>query len=118
MGLAEKLVFSDEATLHVCGKVNRHNVRIWGMENPHATMEHIRDLPKVNFLLQILQTIFLCRAIYYWYQLPGHAATVAKPQLQEDSEDFLFQQAEALPHFHFDVRAHLSANLPSHWIGH
>ena len=27
--IAEKLVFSDEATFHVCGKVNRHNVRIW-----------------------------------------------------------------------------------------
>jgi hypothetical protein len=29
-GFAEKLVFSDEETLHVCGKVNCHNVRIWG----------------------------------------------------------------------------------------
>ena len=77
MGLAEKLVFSDEATLHVCGKVNRHNVRIWGMENPHATMEHIRDLPKVNFLLQILWTIFVHGANCYRYQLPGLAVTVA-----------------------------------------
>ena len=38
-GFAEKLVFSDEATFHVCGKVKRHNVRIWGTENPHATIE-------------------------------------------------------------------------------
>ena len=28
-GFAEELVFSDEATFHVCGKVYRHNVRIW-----------------------------------------------------------------------------------------
>jgi hypothetical protein len=34
------------------------------------------------------------------------------PQLQEDSEDFIFQQDGAPPHFHFDVRAHPSANLP------
>jgi hypothetical protein len=47
-GFAEKLVFSDEVTFHVCGKVNRQNVCIWGTENPHATMELIRDLPKVN----------------------------------------------------------------------
>ena len=47
-GFAEKLVFSDEATFHVCGKVNRHNVRNWGTDNPHATMEYVRDLPKVN----------------------------------------------------------------------
>jgi hypothetical protein len=32
----EKLQFSDEATFHVSGAVNRHSVRIWGSENPHA----------------------------------------------------------------------------------
>jgi hypothetical protein len=50
-GFAEKLVFSDEATFHVCGKVNRHNVRISDMENPHATVEHVRDSPKANVFL-------------------------------------------------------------------
>jgi hypothetical protein len=45
---AEKLIFSDEVMFHVCGKVNHHKVRNWGMENPHATVEHIRELPKVN----------------------------------------------------------------------
>jgi hypothetical protein len=38
-GFAEKLIFSDEATLHLYKKVNRYNVRIWGTENPHATIE-------------------------------------------------------------------------------
>ena len=36
----ERLVFSDEATFHMNGKVNRHNVCIWGEENPHATIKH------------------------------------------------------------------------------
>jgi hypothetical protein len=27
-----KAVFSDEATFHLSGKINRHNVRIWGTE--------------------------------------------------------------------------------------
>jgi hypothetical protein len=39
------------------------------------------------------------------------------PRLQEDSEDFIFQQEGAPPHFHFDDRAHLNANLPGLWIG-
>jgi hypothetical protein len=39
------------------------------------------------------------------------------PQLQEDSEDFIFQQDGALPHFQLDVHAYLDANLPGHWIG-
>ena len=47
-GFAEKLVFSNDATFHVCGKVNRHNLRIWGTEYPHASMKHVRDSPKVK----------------------------------------------------------------------
>jgi len=47
-GFAEKLVFNNKATFHVCGKVNHHTVRIWGIENPHATMEHVCDSCKVN----------------------------------------------------------------------
>jgi len=47
-GFAEKLVFSDETTFHVCSKINRHNVRIWGTENSHATTQYVCDSPKVN----------------------------------------------------------------------
>jgi hypothetical protein len=47
-GFAEKLIFSDEVTFHLYGKVNRHNVRIWVAENPHTTFEHIRNSPKLN----------------------------------------------------------------------
>jgi hypothetical protein len=46
-GFAEKLVFSDEAKFHARGKMNCHSLRIWGTENPHETMEHVRDSPKV-----------------------------------------------------------------------
>ena len=44
----ERRVFSDKATSHTNGKVNRHNVCIWGEENSHATIEHERESPKVN----------------------------------------------------------------------
>jgi hypothetical protein len=44
----KKIMFTDEATFHVSGKVHGHNVRIWGTENPHVVREHIRDSPKVN----------------------------------------------------------------------
>ena len=46
-------MFSDEATFHTNGKVNRHIVRIWGKENSHATNEHERDSPKVNVFCAI-----------------------------------------------------------------
>ena len=44
----EKVIFSDEATFHLSGKVNKQNVRIWGTENPREFVEHMRDSPKVN----------------------------------------------------------------------
>lgn len=43
----ERLIFCDEATFHISGKVSRHNVRIWGTEQSHAQIEHQRDSPKV-----------------------------------------------------------------------
>jgi hypothetical protein len=41
------VVFSDEATFHLAGKVNRHS-RIRGSEHPHSFREHERDSPKIN----------------------------------------------------------------------
>jgi hypothetical protein len=35
-GFVERVIFSDEVTFHISGKVNRQNVRIWGTEQPHA----------------------------------------------------------------------------------
>jgi hypothetical protein len=33
---AAKLIFSDEATFHLSGEVNSHNVRLWGTANPRV----------------------------------------------------------------------------------
>ena len=44
----KRVCFSDEATFHVSGKLNKHNVRICGSENPYATRGLQRDSPKVN----------------------------------------------------------------------
>jgi hypothetical protein len=51
--LPARFIFSDEATFHINGKVNRHNVRVWGTENPHVTLEHERDSSKVNVFCAI-----------------------------------------------------------------
>ena len=49
----ENVQFSDEATFHVSGAINCHNVRIWGCENPQACVERQRDSPKVNVFCAI-----------------------------------------------------------------
>jgi hypothetical protein len=43
-----QVCFSDKATFHISGVVNRYNCRIWGTQNPHATRESERCSPKVN----------------------------------------------------------------------
>ncbi|GFY59173.1 DUF4817 domain-containing protein [Trichonephila inaurata madagascariensis] len=45
------MIFNDESCFHKCGKVNKHNCRIWGNENPHQLCEYERDTPKVNVWL-------------------------------------------------------------------
>ena len=44
----KKVMFTDQACFHVSGKVNWHNVRIWGSENPHVVIEHKHASPKVD----------------------------------------------------------------------
>ncbi|KAJ4432647.1 hypothetical protein ANN_21270 [Periplaneta americana] len=52
-GFENLLVFSDEATFHLSGKVNCHNVHICDTEKPWLTVQHERDSPKVNGLLHV-----------------------------------------------------------------
>ena len=57
--LLAKTIFSDEATFHLTGKVNRYNVMIWGSENPHATLEVERESPKLNVFCAVSkQTVY------------------------------------------------------------
>ena len=51
----ESIVFSDEATFHLSGKVNGYNVHIWGAANPHVIVEHI--------CIILLLTCLICRCI-------------------------------------------------------
>ncbi|KDR23348.1 hypothetical protein L798_05309 [Zootermopsis nevadensis] len=93
--------FSDKATFHVYEKVNRHNVRVWGSENPHATIEHIRDSRKLNVFCSI------SREKVYGPFFPK-ATVTGMPylemmqewlmlQLHDHSNAFIYQQDGALP---------------------
>jgi hypothetical protein len=44
----DSVIFSEESTSHVSGKVSTHNCRIWGSENPRVFLEHVPDSSKVN----------------------------------------------------------------------
>ncbi|PNF28849.1 hypothetical protein B7P43_G04437 [Cryptotermes secundus] len=117
-----RVIFSDETTFHLSGKVNRHNVRIWGLQNPHVTLERVRDSPKVNVFCAVSLTevyghfsfdentvtgVTYLRMLQNWLVL----------QMNEDSGDYIFQQDGAPPHWHLIIRCFLNESLPQRWIG-
>jgi hypothetical protein len=42
----DKIVLSDEATFHLSGKVNRHNLIIWKSQNPHQVIKVPRKMDR------------------------------------------------------------------------
>ena len=117
-----RLIFSDEATFRLRGKVNRRNVRIWGLQNPQEALEHERDCPKVNVFCALSQTKFYgpfffaentATGITYLAMLQNWLLR----QMSENSEDFIFQQDGGPHHWHRDVRRFLNESLPQRWIG-
>ncbi|PNF20691.1 hypothetical protein B7P43_G00324, partial [Cryptotermes secundus] len=117
-----RVIFSDEATFHLSGKINRHNVRIWGLQNPCVTLEHVWDSPKVN----VFSAISLTKVYgpFFFDENTVTGVTYLRmlqnclvPQMNGDSGDYNFRQDGAPPHWHLNVRRFLSESLPQRWIG-
>ncbi|XP_021931474.1 uncharacterized protein LOC110835506 [Zootermopsis nevadensis] len=120
-GFCDWLIFSDEVTFHLCGKVNKHNVQGWGMENPHCYVEHQRDSPKVNVFcavskMKVYSLFFFAEQTVTGLTYLDMVTEWLLPQLNEDRADFILQQDGAPPHFHREVRAFLNQHLPQRWI--
>ncbi|GBL96730.1 hypothetical protein AVEN_111864-1 [Araneus ventricosus] len=72
--LSGTLIFSNEATFHLSGKVNRHNVRMWGTVLPHVIVEQERDSPKVNVFCAISETKLY--GPFFFIKAPRHWSTI------------------------------------------
>ena len=118
----KRVCFSDEATFHASGKLNKQNVRIWGSEDPHASRELQRDSPKVNVWCGIM-----CNRIIgpFFFNEASITADVYLDLLTEYVAlkliDFqptiIFQQDGAPPHCRLHVREFLNETFPDRWIG-
>ena len=76
-----RLIFSNEATFHRRGKGNRHNVCIWGLQNPQEALGHERDSPKINVFCALSQTKL--RVMYPVCRMLQHPANrTHNPQLR------------------------------------
>ena len=120
-GFFERLIFSDECTFHLYGKVTRH-VRTWRTENPKSVAEVVRDSPKVNvfgeeFTFKVYGLFFFSEQTVTGTTLLDTFTEWLLPQLNEDSGDFILQMDRAPPHFHRHVREFLNQHLPQRWIG-
>lgn len=121
-GFLTRVCFSDESTFHVSGLVNRHNVRIWGSENPHVTRELTRDSPKVNVWCglmhnKVIGPFFFCEKTITAHIYLDVLRAYVVPQLEEYQPLVLFQQDGAPPHWGLVVREFLDQTFPNRWIG-
>lgn len=118
----QRVCFSDEATFHTSGKVNRHNVRIWGSENPNFTREEIRDSPKVNVWCGLMHNKIIGPFFFAELSITGNIYLdmlqhFVIPQLNDLQPRVIFQQDGAPPHWALAVRDFLNEVYPGRWIG-
>jgi len=114
------ICFSYETTIHLRSKVKRHNVRVWGSDNPCISLEYIMNSLKINMFCTmtsdkvyspffLLNNQWLFTVTYWEFRL--------MPLLLQHKLDDAFQQDGALLHFHSDVTTFLNNQLPNHWTG-
>ena len=123
-GFLKGVCFSDQSTFHVSGLLNRHNLRIWGSENPHDTCELERDSPKLNVLLlcgimhyKIIGPFFFAEKSITAQTYLDVLAEYMSPQLEQYQSQVIFQQDGAPPYWGLEVRQFLNETFSYRWIG-
>lgn len=116
------IIFTDEATFHVSGVVNRQNLRIWGTENPHHVVETIRDSPKVNVWCglmcdRIIGPFFFAEPTVTKESYLDMIQIFAIPQVCHLHPNVFWQQDGAPPHWGKIVRDFLNEEFPGRWLG-
>ena len=106
-----KIVFGDRATSNLSGKINHHDIRIWGRENLHETVEHVRYSPNLNVFCSV-SSVKVYGPFFF-----AEPTVTGMLQLQQDiGRDFIFQQYGAIPHFHREVTSYVNRTVVA-WIG-
>jgi hypothetical protein len=114
-------MFGDEVMFYVSGRVNRHNCKILGSENPHAIREIERGCAKVNFWCA-----FSCSEVFgpFFYAEKTMTAMIyldtlqlyLLPQMEDPQPDVIFQQDGAPPHFARIFREFLDLHFTGRWV--
>ena len=118
----QNICFSDEATFHINGSVNRHNAFVYSHENPRSvSVQPMRSpslmcwamiSPKFGIIFHISTTTM--NGELYEEVLNTHVIPRLK---QRRYHNLLFQQDGAPAHYATRVRYILNSELPGRWIG-
>lgn len=120
------IVFSDEATFELNGRINRHNCRYWSDSNPHWAVEaHTQYPQKLNVWAGILNSTIIgpffidgnLNASKYEDMLRNEVVPAIKGVVGTNFADTWFQQDGAGPHYGKNVRLFLNVQFPQRWIG-
>ncbi|KFM78615.1 hypothetical protein X975_09761, partial [Stegodyphus mimosarum] len=109
----KRIMFSDKASFHLSAIVNRHNVCIWGSENPHEYCEAQRDSPKVNVWCglihdRVIEPFFFTEKTVSSVVYLDMLENFVFPQLEELQPHVFLQQDGTPPHWGTIVRSSLN----------
>lgn len=118
-----RMMFSDEAHFHLDGGVNRHNHRYWSMENPNWVMEQGLHSPRVTVWAAIGEAGII--GPFFFDETVNSERYLAMltdkfwPQIDQKglTDDIIFMQDGAPPHWGLGVRGWLNEHLPGRWMG-
>lgn len=122
----QNIVFTDEATFMLHGKVNHQNFRYWSDVNPHEMHENHTQYPqKLNVWAgilnnQIIGPFFIegnLTAARYLEMLTDQIIPAVQAANNGQINELWFQQDGAPPHWGVNVRHYLDQTFPQRWIG-
>lgn len=124
--LLQHILWSDEATFHSDGSVNRHNMHYWSQTNPHWMQEvNHQGHWSVNIWCGILNGQII-GPFFFDQSLNGERylnfLRNELPILLEDvplgiRRHMYFQHDGCPAHYSLDVRNYLNTTYPDRWIG-
>jgi hypothetical protein len=114
-----QVCFSEEATFHVRGVVNRYNCRIWGSQYPHVACELVKGGPDVNVWAGLMHDKLTGLSFFSEKPVTGRSYldTLEMYLLPQLPPQTILQQDGAPPHFCHHVRNHLEREMAGRCIG-
>lgn len=116
-------MFSDEATFHISGRVNKHNCVIWATEHPKEVREHMRDSAKVNVWCAVSKYGVIGPFFFNEQTVRGENYVAMLSTFMEENvpvaiiQRGYFQQDGAPAHYSLMVRDYLNNTFGRRWIG-